>query len=245
MRTTATGRRHGRPLQPALVGLACALVAVVTALRVPFPSDEAAERKSVIPVAASTSTADPGIEQDFINRINQLRASKGLQQLQVDAELTAIGRRWADHMSRNGLAHNPNFKNEVKQNWALLGENVGKGPDVPSIHKAFVDSPAHYKNLVEPRFEKIGVGVVVDGSGLIWTAHQFMQLQAARPAPPPPAPRPTTTPKPRPAPTAAPPPPPPPPPTTTTTAAPAPPPVPPPRLVLVLEQLHRLDAPGG
>lgn len=133
-------------------------------------------------VAAGSASAASGastssMESEFVSRLNSLRAAKGLAPLAIDAELTGIGRRWAAKMASDGrISHNANFTNEVKQNWVKLGENVGTGPDVRSIHDAFVASRTHYQNMVDAAFTRIGVGVVIGPNGAIYTAHQFMRL---------------------------------------------------------------------
>lgn len=68
----------------------------------------------------------------------------------------------------------------VTHSWAKLGENVGTGPDVGSIMNAFVASPGHYANIVDPEFTHIGVGVVWDGNRM-YTTHRFMKLQSSTP----------------------------------------------------------------
>ena len=142
---------------------------------------------------ATPAGAQASIESEFVAKINSLRASKGLGSLSVHGELTSIGRNWAAQMARVGeISHNPNFPNQVSADWLKLGENVGRGYDVSSLHDAFVASPAHYKNLVDGAFTHIGVGVVVS-NGTIFTSHQFMHLNgatAARPS----APAPTAAP---------------------------------------------------
>lgn len=118
-------------------------------------------------------------ERGFVDRINQLRANKGLGALSVDGELTAIGRQWAGHMSAAGsISHNPNFAAQVQADWAKLGENVGVGNTVDSLMNAFINSPGHYANLVDPAFTHIGVGVVRGGDGRMYTSHQFMKLRS-------------------------------------------------------------------
>jgi hypothetical protein len=202
--------------------------------------------------AAVPAHADPAgdAEARFVAKINALRAEKGVQPLVVDAELTGIGRRWAAHMAEAGqISHNPDYAAQVHQDWGKLGENVGMGPDVDTLFDAFVRSAGHYRNLVDPDFNRIGVGVVIAPDGTMFTAHQFMMLRGSStkaapvPAPTPtaaprpaPAPRPAVAPEPRPSPAPA--------------AAPAPPPVaaPPPapaapaRLVSMLAVLRALDA---
>ncbi|MGC9966499.1 MAG: CAP domain-containing protein [Syntrophobacteraceae bacterium] len=39
------------------------------------------------------------------------------------------------------------------------GENLAKGKDTPAnIHRALMQSPTHRKNIVDPRFNRVGVG---------------------------------------------------------------------------------------
>jgi hypothetical protein len=127
------------------------------------------------PAAASASTGSD--EAAFVAKINQLRASKGLGQLQVDAQLTGIARNWAAHMAgAHAISHNPNLASQVTENWTKLGENVGHGNEVDSLFQAFVNSPEHYRNLVDPAFNYVGVGVVRASDGSMFTSHEFMQL---------------------------------------------------------------------
>jgi len=211
--------------------------------------------------AAHADTIDAGMESQFVTLINALRASKGLGTLSVDANLTQIGRGWSQQMANAGtISHNPNFPNEVTSDWQTLGENVGQGYTVQSLFDAFVASPHHYENLVEPSYTRIGIGVVVTSSGQIFTSHEFESLRSGGGSAPASAPSTTkaTTPRastprttaaprvttPRPATTSA--------PRAATTApaataptAPAAPaaaaPAPPARFVLALQQLESFD----
>lgn len=145
-----------------------------------------------IAVAPARAATDPrAAESAFVAKINALRAAKGLGALQVDGELTAIARRWASQMAAAGdISHNPDFSKWVTADWAKLGENVGMGPDVRSLHDAFVASPTHYRNLVDGDFTLVGVGVVVASDGTLFTAHQFERLAGTPAAAPAAAPRP-------------------------------------------------------
>lgn len=213
-----------------------AVMAVLMAFAVPLAAPAEADR--------ANPAAD---EQSFVAKINQVRAERGLRPLAVNGELTTIGRRWAGRMAAAGqISHNQNFPNEVTQDWEKLGENVGVGSNAAELHDAFVKSPAHLRNIVDPDFTHIGVGVVYASDGSLYTSHQFMKLRAAAPPPPPrrvttpttrsrvvpstapPATAPVTTPQPVE--------------TTTTTAPPAPRSR---RFVLMLEELRRLGAYRG
>lgn len=57
-------------------------------------------------------------------------------------------------------------------NWTILGENVGVGGNVESLHKAFMDSPAHRENILYPTFRYVGVGVL-KRDGRMWVTVIF------------------------------------------------------------------------
>lgn len=145
---------------------------------------------------APADAAEPGTEAQFVAAINNVRAGRGLATLAVHSELVGVARNWTDAMAGAGaISHNPNLASQVSANWAVLGENVGVGYDVDGLMQAFIDSAAHYRNIVEPRFDTIGVGVTWGPDGRMYTTHVFMDL-ADGPAPPPPAPAPAPAPAP-------------------------------------------------
>ena len=221
--------RRWLPAVAALVALAVGVFASTSEAQPSAPADASA-------IVAPAS--DPGIEAQFVSRINSLRASKGLRQLQVSGQLTGVARSWTDHMVGQGqISHNPNLGSQVSGGWTKLGENVGVGYDVDGLMQAFINSPAHYRNLVDPDWTHVGVGVSHASDGRIYTTHNFMALPGGGGSAPPPTSPPATNPPP-PVTTA------PPPPPTTTTTAPPPPPEPHPtteRVTAVLDPLRSLE----
>ena len=181
---------------------------------------------ALIAVVLATVGADPagaqggydgGAEAEFVASINQLRASKGLSALTLDGQLAGSSRVWTDQMKADGsISHAPDLSVGVTQNWQKLGENVGVGPTVTALMDAFIASPGHYANLVDPVYTRVGVGVVWDGN-VMYTTHRFMSIAAAASPPPATDPPPTLPPPVLPAATPEPAPP------TTATPAPAPP----------------------
>lgn len=148
---------------------------------------------ALVPAAASASASD---ESSFIAEVNATRAAVGLPALQPDVQLTNLARGWATSMrdgvcgAGNFICHASPISAGVTHSWAKLGENVGTGPDIGSVMDAFIASPGHYANIIDPEFTHIGVGVVWDGNRL-YTTHRFMKLQG--PAPTTTAPPQTTT----------------------------------------------------
>jgi hypothetical protein len=130
-----------------------------------------------VATAAPAHAADPGAESDFVIRINGLRASKGLPTLGVHSVLTAKAEAWAQHMADTGCLCHSNLPDGVTVAWRKLGENIGRGGSVASLHDALVNSPLHYANMVDPAFHWVGVGVAY-GGGQMYVAEVFMDGDA-------------------------------------------------------------------
>jgi uncharacterized protein YkwD len=127
----------------------------------------------------SLISAAPSESNGFVAAINNLRASQGLNPLTVDGNLTSVAQDWANSMGlADGISHRSDLRSGITGNWQTLGENVGVGPSVDSLMQAFIASPGHYKNLVDPRFTHVGVGTVRVG-GMLYTAHEFEAVRGA------------------------------------------------------------------
>ena len=163
-----------RPASTLRVTLAVVVGAVLLAMGVPTPSGAAGN--------------DVG---DYLSRINGLRAQVGVQPLATDGELMAGAQAWADHMAAaQALSHDTNLAAGVTSSWTKLAENVGAGASNAVVWGAFISSAHHYANLVDPAFNRVGVGVASAG-GVQWTCQRFMAVGGGAPAPAPrPAPRP-------------------------------------------------------
>ena len=151
----------------------------------------------VKPAAADTA----GDEAAFLSSLNSVRTSKGLKALSTHGALTEVARAWARTMAAaNSISHNGSLASQGPSEWERLGENVGMGMEVPAVHDAFVNSPAHYKNMVDPGFDTVGIGVVRNADGVLFVTVNFMQVQATAAAPAPAPVPPTPAPAPAPAP---------------------------------------------
>lgn len=134
-------------------------------------------------VQPATAAVDSSAEAQFVSLINAERKNAGLAPLSVAGDLVSVARKHSARMaSKNELYHNPNLGSEVT-GWQRVGENVGRGPSVSSIHTAFMNSAGHRKNILDPGWTQVGVGVeVVDGR--VWVTEVFRTPSGATaPAP--------------------------------------------------------------
>jgi uncharacterized protein YkwD len=56
--------------------------------------------------------------------------------------------------------------------WTMLGENVGVGNTVDTLHTAFMNSPAHRDNIMFNSFRFVGVGAV-EAKDRLWVTVIF------------------------------------------------------------------------
>jgi uncharacterized protein YkwD len=158
-------RASARPAAPAV---ATAVSSVPSTS--PTPTTHAAPRRNPAKDARA-----------FVALINEIRSAHGLRPLAIRKDLTAVATRWSARMAaRKKIAHNPDFRYQVR-GWWLLGENVGwTNSSVGYLHKAFLASPEHRKNILDPRFTTIGVGEAVAPDGRIYVAEDFGRYSALR-----------------------------------------------------------------
>ena len=106
-----------------------------------------------------------GAEHGFAKRINDVRGVARRGTLRLDPELSRAARLHTREMvKQDKLYHTPSDKLSKRvTNWTVLGENVGVGGDVQSLHQAFMASPAHADNVLYDSFRHMGVGVIKKG----------------------------------------------------------------------------------
>lgn len=139
----------------------------------------------VLGVSVVPAHASGGEEAEFVALLNQERAAQGLPELPVASDLVAVAREHSQWMADSDtLAHNSELGSDVS-GWQKVGENVGRGPSVGSIHDAFMASSGHAANILDRDWTEVGVGVVVV-DGRVWVTQVFRQPDATpEPAPAP------------------------------------------------------------
>jgi uncharacterized protein YkwD len=123
--------------------------------------------------AVATSTAPPK-EQALLRTLNETRSSLGLRGLGLSERLTRMARRHSRRMARVGrLFHHSclacRFPNG---SFTALGENVGVGGSVRSVHQMMMQSTTHRNVILGAVFERVGIGVVKKGRRL-WVTEIF------------------------------------------------------------------------
>ena len=145
-------------------------VAPATTTPVEQPT-ETQPKNAAPPQPTLTAGFNAAYEAEFAAKIDGLRSSKGLAGLARDGSLDAEARAWAQQMAERGDLSHSNISRFVPP-WSAAAENVGRGGSVSSLFDAFAGSSGHLSNMLGG-YTHVGIGVWVDGSGTLWTAHVF------------------------------------------------------------------------
>ena len=170
-----TTHHPDRRLGSRWVGLAIAFVLAAATLFVPTPAD-----------AQGTAVRDAGMESGFLASLNQQRAARGIGPLTLNGSMSAAAAGWTQQMvSGEFLAHASDIVSGTPAGWTKVGENVGRGQSVASLTQSFLNSPSHARNVLDPAFTHVGIGVYVHPTGRVYTTHRFAALGAPAPQPTP------------------------------------------------------------
>ncbi len=106
--------------------------------------------------------------------VNQTRAQYGRSALRDNLQLDEKAQAWAEHLARNNTLAHSNLPSGITYQWRSLAENVGYGGSIEQVHQAYLNSPGHRANILDPRWNYMGTGVAWRGSR-VFTVQVFMQ----------------------------------------------------------------------
>lgn len=124
------------------------------------------------------AACDPTPNQESVrSHVNESRRDHGVHALGDDLVVRLKAQAWADRLAANGsLSHSTLSSGLDGVAWVAVGENVGRGPSVGSVHDGFMRSPRHRANILDRRWDRIGAGHAVAGDGTVYTVHVFVDL---------------------------------------------------------------------
>lgn len=134
--------------------------------------------------AAAQSPYDAVAEQHILDLANQARTKAGLPELKLDPGLTAAARQHSALMAASRqLSHDlpgeatlpARLADAAKMNMTSEGENVAFAPSVEDSQQRFMDSPHHRANLLDAKFNMVGLGVVHDGR-MVYVTQDFAHV---------------------------------------------------------------------
>jgi uncharacterized YkwD family protein len=140
----------------------------------PVPSEK---EHSGTTAPAQDLTAD---ENYIFQQVNSERAQAGLAPLEIDYRLVRTARAKSQDMIDNGYFdhQSPVLGSPFDQmqnagiSYRFAGENIAGNNSVSQAMQAWINSPGHRANILNPDFTRIGIGVVDGGpDGKMLTQH--------------------------------------------------------------------------
>lgn len=125
--------------------------------------------------APDSETAEAG-EWEMLALINDERESRSLAPLKMQTNLRDYARYHAKDLESQGrLWHDmPEYALWLPSGYTLYGENVANNLSIPEMHTAFMNSPGHRNNILNPDYNYVGIGVSTALGGLIHVSQNFM-----------------------------------------------------------------------
>ena len=108
------------------------------------------------------------------NELNRDRVANRRVALRTQAAAQAKAQAWANRLASEGRMYHSNLRDGINVKWCSLGENVGYGPSVASIERAYMKSPGHRANILNTKWNGVGVGYATRGSR-VYTVHVFIK----------------------------------------------------------------------
>ena len=114
------------------------------------------------------------MEREVFSLINRARAREGLQPLWLDERLSDIARlKSQDMIDRQYFSHDSPFYGSPFDMLARFGvryrragENIAKGQRTAErVMYAWLNSPPHKENILDPVYNTVGVGLAQDNQG--------------------------------------------------------------------------------
>ncbi len=136
------------------------------------PATSVAEGEEItLPFSPEKMSVDVSAEETMLELLNIEREKHGLNKLVLDDNLTTLARAHsADMWQRQYFAHiAPDGKTPLDRmkssgiKFAHAGENLALTKTIERAHEGLMESPGHRRNILDPKFGRVGIGVIDGG----------------------------------------------------------------------------------
>ena len=134
-----------------------------------------------LPFTDSHAETRPDLETKMLELVNQERVQRGLPALRADPELTQVAREHSKDMFERGyFAHiTPEGKSPFDRmdaahvQYTAAGENLALAHSLSIAHNGLMNSPGHRANILNPAFNRVGIGILDGGFYGLMVSQEF------------------------------------------------------------------------
>jgi hypothetical protein len=135
---------------------------------------------AAVPMQAAAQSTPTVAEQYLFTAANHERAQQGLPALRWDDKLyRAADAHAVEMVQRESISHQypgePDISARVLRagaHFSVVAENVAEAPTAVRIHDAWMQSPGHRANLLDPRLDAVGIRVL-SRDGQLYAVEDF------------------------------------------------------------------------
>ena len=117
------------------------------------------------------------LETQLLTLVNRERRKAKLPLFTLDSAMSNVSRKHSYDMAMRDFFSHKNKQGQspfdrMRQagiNFQAAAENIAYASEVLEIHKNLMNSPGHRANIMNPRYNKIGIGIVPFKYGLMTT----------------------------------------------------------------------------
>ena len=129
------------------------------------------------------STDFSSYQQQVLDLVNAERTKRGISALTLDSNLSSVAtKKSQDMVNKNYFDHtSPTYGSPfdmMKQfgiSYRTAGEHIAKGQKTPQeVVTAWMNSEGHRKNILNPNFTNLGVGIAKDSKGTTYWTQMFI-----------------------------------------------------------------------
>ena len=148
---------------------------------VPAPTPVIVKKSSPTPVQPPSNQLKAA-EQRAFDLLNADRRANGLPTLKMNGSLVVLAENYGkDMIKRNYFSHyNPEGQSPFDRmrnygiSYQYAGENLAINNSVDAAERAFMNSPGHRANILNPNYTEVGVGVSYDSRGSVYVVQEFI-----------------------------------------------------------------------
>ncbi|MGY1723563.1 CAP domain-containing protein [Blastococcus sp. SYSU DS0533] len=138
------------------------------------------------PPSAEDGDAAARMARAVFDRVNDERAARDLAPLEWDESLAGVARDWSEQMAADGRLRHQDVRallgRDELSGFTGLGENIftASGP-VPAgaAHVGWMRSDDHRVNVLNPGWNRIGIGFHCAPDGSVWATQEFGRTTGA------------------------------------------------------------------
>lgn len=133
-----------------------------------FQTVNQTEETTILNFKTNEFSIDSDSENAMVALVNQERTKVGLGTLKTDETIRTVARSHSIDMAKNGYFSHVNLAGktpadrmaEGSMDYWLAGENIALAPNYQLAEIGFMNSPKHRDNILDPKFGRIGIGII-------------------------------------------------------------------------------------